>query len=99
RAAALAVRRMRLFPDWRAGAGAPAFGRMSGKRIALACQGGGSQCAFVAGALKALFARGVHHRFKIVGLTGTSGGAFTAALAWMGLLAQARGDRTPIEDR
>jgi NTE family protein len=69
------------------------------KRIAIACQGGGSQCAFVAGALKALFAQGIQHRFKIVGLSGTSGGAITAALAWAGLLAEARGDRSPIGDR
>jgi NTE family protein len=69
------------------------------KRIAIACQGGGSQCAFVAGALKTLFARGVPDRFQIVGLSGTSGGALTAALAWMGLLRRARGDRTPIGDR
>jgi NTE family protein len=72
---------------------------MNPRRIAIACQGGGSQCAFVAGALKALFERGVDHRFEIVGLSGTSGGALTAALAWVGLLARARGDRTPIEDR
>ena len=31
---------------------------MNRKRIAIACQGGGSQCAFIAGALKTLFARG-----------------------------------------
>jgi NTE family protein len=72
---------------------------MNRRRVAIACQGGGSQCAFVAGALKALFARGVHRRFQIVGLSGTSGGAFTAALAWLGLLEQAQGDRRPIEDR
>ena len=72
---------------------------MADKRIAIACQGGGSQCAFVAGALKTLFGRGVQDRFKIVGLSGTSGGALTAALAWTGLLERARGDRTPIEDR
>jgi NTE family protein len=72
---------------------------VSSKRIAIACQGGGSQCAFVAGALKTLFGRGVQDRFKIVGLSGTSGGALTAALAWMGLLRRARGDRTPIEER
>ena len=57
---------------------------MSQRRIAIACQGGGSQCAFVAGALKALFARRVQDRYRIVGLSGTSGGAFTAALAWEG---------------
>ena len=72
---------------------------MNRRRVAIACQGGGSQCAFVAGALKTLFARGVHRRFQIVGLSGTSGGAFTAALAWLGLLEQAQGDRRPIEDR
>jgi NTE family protein len=72
---------------------------VNGRRIAIACQGGGSQCAFVAGALKALFARGVQRRFRIVGLSGTSGGAMTAALAWYGLLKQAQGDRTPVEDR
>jgi NTE family protein len=69
------------------------------KRIAIACQGGGSQCAFVGGALKGLFAQGIDERFQIVGLSGTSGGALTAAVAWMGLLARARGDRTPIGDR
>jgi NTE family protein len=72
---------------------------VASKRIAIACQGGGSQCAFIAGALKTLFGRGVQDRFKIVGLSGTSGGALTAALAWTGLLERARGDRTPIEDR
>jgi len=72
---------------------------VASKRIAIACQGGGSQCAFVAGALKTLFGRGIQDRFKIVGLSGTSGGALTAALAWTGLLERARGDRTPIEDR
>lgn len=69
------------------------------KRIAIACQGGGSQCAFVAGALKALFRANVDERFEIVGLSGTSGGALTAALAWKGLLLKGQGDRTPIEDR
>lgn len=72
---------------------------MGTKRIAIACQGGGSQCAFVAGALKTLFERGVQDRFRIVGLSGTSGGAITAALAWNGLLLRGRGDRTPIADR
>ena len=72
---------------------------MSRRRIAIACQGGGSQCAFIAGALKTLFARGVQERFEIVGFSGTSGGALTAAVAWYGLLKRAHGDRTPPEDR
>jgi len=72
---------------------------MNDKRIAIACQGGGSQCAFVAGALATMFAADVHRRFRIVGLSGTSGGAITAALAWFGLLEQAHGDERSIEDR
>jgi NTE family protein len=72
---------------------------MTRNRIAIACQGGGSQCAFVAGALKTLLAQGVHRRYDIVGLSGTSGGALTAALAWLGLLEYAHGKRTGIEDR
>jgi NTE family protein len=80
-------------------AGSARQARMSSKRIAIACQGGGSQCAFVAGALKTLLARGVQERFHIVGLSGTSGGAITAAVAWNGLLLHARGDRTSIGDR
>lgn len=72
---------------------------MEPKRIAIACQGGGSQCAFVAGALKTLLAAGVHRQYRVVGLSGTSGGALTAALAWFGLLKEAHGDQTPIGDR
>jgi NTE family protein len=72
---------------------------MNRKRIAIACQGGGSQCAFVAGALKTLLVQQIHRRYEVVGLSGTSGGALTAAVAWLGLLKEAAGDRTPIEDR
>lgn len=72
---------------------------MSRRRIAIACQGGGSQCAFVAGALKTFFENDVQRRFSIVGLSGTSGGAITAAVAWLGLLRQAQGDTTPVQDR
>jgi NTE family protein len=71
---------------------------MARTRVAIACQGGGSQCAFVAGALKTLFGARIQDRYQIVGLSGTSGGGFTAALAWAGLLKQAHGDSTPIED-
>jgi NTE family protein len=56
------------------------------RRIAIACQGGGSHTAFTAGVLKRLLgdddARG---RYEIVGLSGTSGGAICALLAWYGL--------------
>src|SRR4029078_4103449 len=73
--------------------------RASRRRIAIACQGGGSQCAFIAGALKTLLARRVQRLLEIVGLSGTPGGALTAAVTWYGLLKQARGDTTAPEDR
>ena len=72
---------------------------MSKTKIAIACQGGGSQTAFTAGVLKTFFENGVHRKYEIMSLSGTSGGAVCAALAWYGLLKAARGDATPIEDR
>jgi NTE family protein len=54
-------------------------------KIAIACQGGGSQTAFTAGVLKGLFESGVHEEFQIVSLSGTSGGSICAALAWYAL--------------
>jgi NTE family protein len=55
---------------------------MSKTKIAIACQGGGSQTAFTAGALKTLSDAGLSDKFDIVGLSGTSGGALCAALVW-----------------
>jgi NTE family protein len=57
------------------------------KRIAIACQGGGSHTAFTAGALKRLLK---DDRYEVVALSGTSGGAICAVLAWSALLAQDR---------
>ncbi|MBA2409118.1 MAG: patatin-like phospholipase family protein [Gammaproteobacteria bacterium] len=57
-------------------------------RVAIACQGGGSHTAFTAGVLKKLLkekAEG-NHNFEIVALSGTSGGAICALLAWYVLL-------------
>ncbi len=53
------------------------------KRVAIACQGGGSHTAFTAGALKRLLK---DDRYEIVALSGTSGGAICAFLAWYALL-------------
>jgi len=69
------------------------------KKVAIACQGGGSQTAFTAGVLRALFESGVQHRRQVVSLSGTSGGAICASLAWYGLLKEAKGDTTPIPQR
>lgn len=59
-------------------------------RLAIACQGGGAHTAFTAGALAYLFLSFEHFRrigeegrwFDLLGLSGTSGGAITAAMAW-----------------
>jgi len=56
------------------------------KRIAIACQGGGSHTAFTAGVLKRIL-KEEKNKFDIVAFSGTSGGAICALLAWYGLLA------------
>ena len=61
-------------------------------KIAIACQGGGSQTAFTAGALKALCEAGVADEFEIVSMSGTSGGAVCAVLLWHAL---ERGEARP----
>lgn len=55
------------------------------RRIAIACQGGGSHTAFTAGVLKRIL-KEEKKKFEIVALSGTSGGAICALLAWYGLL-------------
>lgn len=57
-------------------------------KIAIACQGGGSQAAFTAGVLQALFEQNIQDQFEIVGLSGTSGGAICSALIWYALKKQ-----------
>ncbi len=56
------------------------------KRIAIACQGGGSHTAFTAGVLRRLLGDDL----PVVALSGASGGAICALLAWYGLI---RNDR------
>jgi NTE family protein len=55
------------------------------RRVAIACQGGGSHTAFTAGALKKLLA-GMPEGYEVSGLSGASGGAICALLAWYALL-------------
>jgi NTE family protein len=55
---------------------------MAKTRIAIACQGGGSQTAFTAGALKGLIEAPERDSFEVVSLSGTSGGAVCAAMVW-----------------
>jgi NTE family protein len=53
-------------------------------KVAVACQGGGSQTAFTAGVLKALVDSGVGRDIEVVSISGTSGGAVCATLLWFG---------------
>ena len=57
--------------------------------VAIACQGGGSHTAFTAGVLSELLNGWDESRYELVGISGTSGGAFNAVAVWYGLL---RGD-------
>jgi NTE family protein len=59
------------------------------RKVAIACQGGGSHTAFTAGVLKRLLRAQELKHYEVVGLSGTSGGAVCALLAWHNLL---RGD-------
>jgi NTE family protein len=56
------------------------------KRVAIACQGGGSHTAFTAGVLRVLLGSGPLQEYEVVALSGTSGGAVCALLAWHNLL-------------
>src|SRR5919109_4376559 len=55
-------------------------------KVAIACQGGGSHAAFTAGVLSRLLEPPFAERYGLVALSGTSGGAMCAALAWAGLV-------------
>ena len=55
------------------------------RRVAIACQGGGSHTAFTAGVLSRLFDGPGPAGYEVVGLSGTSGGAVCALMAWTAL--------------
>ena len=55
-------------------------------RVAIACQGGGSHTAFTAGVLRELLAEWDDEKFELVGISGSSGGAFNALATWYGLV-------------
>ncbi|MGY1624747.1 patatin-like phospholipase family protein [Geodermatophilus sp. SYSU D00965] len=56
------------------------------RRVAIACQGGGSHTAFTAGVLGRLLTADELDGYRVVGLSGTSGGAVCAVLAWSALV-------------
>lgn len=67
---------------------------METRSLAIACQGGGSHCAFGAGVLIEVLSRldaeytvaWRGDRYRIAGLSGSSGGAINALMAWYGLI-------------
>lgn len=68
-------------------------------KVAIACQGGGSHAAFTAGVLVRLLDPANASRFELTALTGTSGGAVCASLAWAGLAAAGTRASTDARDR
>lgn len=66
-------------------------------KVAIACQGGGSHTAFTAGVLKGLLPElASDPAYRLVGMSGTSGGAISAVAAWQGLYAD---DPEGVRDR
>ena len=63
--------------------------------VAIACQGGGSHTAFTAGVLEQLF-ENWDDDHELVGISGTSGGAFNALAAWYGLMSGDEGKAATI---
>ena len=61
------------------------------RRVAIACQGGGSHTAFTAGTLKKRLVER-HERYDFVAFNGTSGGAVCALLAWYALIEHGKGE-------
>lgn len=65
-------------------------------RVAIACQGGGSHTAFTAGVLSRLLQPDAQSQVEVTGISGTSGGAICALLAWSALV---DGDPSAAEQR
>lgn len=68
---------------------------MKQTKLAIACQGGGRHTAFTAGVLKKLLELGIPKSYKLIALSGTSGGGICAAAVWYGLLKAATGSKEP----
>ncbi|HET7478901.1 MAG TPA: patatin-like phospholipase family protein [Rubrobacteraceae bacterium] len=67
------------------------------RRVAIACQGGGSHTAFTAGVLKKLLTE-KRDRHEVVALSGASGGAICALLSWYALLTDGAGRAVELLD-
>ena len=67
-------------------------------RVAIACQGGGSHTAFTSGVLQEILRDWGDNDYELVGISGTSGGAFNALAMWYGLLTGEPEDAIAILD-
>ena len=67
-------------------------------RVAIACQGGGSHTAFTSGVLQEILRDWDDNDYELVGISGTSGGAFNALAMWYGLLTGEPEDAIAILD-
>jgi len=67
-------------------------------RVAIACQGGGSHTAFTSGVLQEILRDWDDNDYELVGVSGTSGGAFNALAMWYGLLTGEPADAVAILD-
>jgi len=61
------------------------------RRVAIACQGGGTRTAFTAGVLTALLPQLPMAGYQVAALSGSAGGAICALLAWSALVLERRG--------
>lgn len=61
------------------------------RAVAIACQGGGSHTAFTGGILTELLPNLSGRGYHVIALSGSSGGAICAMLAWSALVQQRRG--------
>jgi NTE family protein len=57
-----------------------------GTNVAIACQGGGSHTAFTAGVLQRILEEWDDDAWNLVGISGTSGGAYNALAMWYGFV-------------
>lgn len=71
------------------------------KKVAIACQGGGTHAAFEAGVLTEILERlkpGKKPGFELIGLSGTSAGALCALTVWYGLSPKKNGPKGSPEE-
>jgi len=67
------------------------------RSVAIACQGGGSHTAFTAGLLTGVLPHLSRRGYRVIALSGSSGGAICALLAWGALVQHGRGNNLSSE--